>query len=176
MSLDGEDYDVSAKAGKTVTRTELRQMLQALLIDRFHLALHRETKTQGVYALTVGPHGHKLHAVQQESTRRMGMHFDNGVAEFTMTANAERLAEVVSMFNDRKVIDETGLHGVYQITLRVPMDANPFEQMQAGAIFHGFGPTPGIFSVMDQLGLKLVSKKAPVDFLVIDHVERPTEN
>jgi uncharacterized protein (TIGR03435 family) len=174
--LDGEDYDLSAKAGHSVTVHQLRQMLQTLLADRFKLALHRETKTQGVYALVVGARGSKLNPAQQESTRRMYMRYTDGVAAFDMVANMERFAEVVSMFTDRKVIDQTGLTGVYQIALRVPMDASPFEHVLPGTRFQGFGATPGIHSAVEQFGLKLESKKAPVEYLVIDHIERPTEN
>jgi uncharacterized protein (TIGR03435 family) len=174
--IDGEDYDVFAKAGRAVPVDQLRQMLQTLLAERFKLALHRETKKQGVYALVVGSRGSKLNPVHQESTRRMFMQFNDGVAGFDIVANMQRFAEVVSMFTDRKVIDETGLPGVYSIALRVPMDANPFEHMTPGVVFRGFGPASGIFSALEPFGLKLESQKAPVDFLMIDHIERPSDN
>src|SRR5262249_33743435 len=175
-TLFDQDYDIQAKAGRQVTIAELRQMLQTLLADRFHLPLHRETKTQSVYGLIVGPRGPKLKAVDQPSTRRMYMRYDAGVAGFDMVANMERLAEVVRMFTDRKVVDETGLHGVYEIALRVPMDANPFEHLTPYRPFDGFGQTAGIFGAVEQFGLKLESKKAPVAHIVVDHAERPVEN
>lgn len=174
--LDTEDYDLSAKAGSRVTVEQLRQMLQTLLAERFKMALHRETKTLPVYTLVVGPNGPKLHEVQLPSRRGMIMRFDENVATFEMVANMGRFADAVSMFVDRPVVDRTGLTGTYEITLRVPMDPEQVKQMTPGRPFGGFGPTAGIYSAVQQFGLKLESKKAPVDVLVIDHIERPTEN
>jgi len=176
-SLDGVDYDIFAKAGRTVSISELREMLQTLLADRFKLSFHRETKTAGVYAVVVGPSGAKLKAVQKESTRQMFMRFENGIAGFDMVCNMARFAEVVTMFTDRHVVDETGLSGVYEIPLRVPVDDNPLKRLPPpGSIFQGFGATPGIFSAVEEFGLKLQSRKAPVERIVVDHLERPSEN
>jgi uncharacterized protein (TIGR03435 family) len=174
--LDSEDYDISAKAGKRVTLDELRRMMQTLLAERFKLAQHTENKTLPVHTLIIGPNGPKLHEVQQPSRRGMLVKIDDGMASFGMVANMARFVEAVSMFTDRPVIDKTGLAGTYEVTLSVAMDPDQIKQMTPGRPFGGFGPTAGIYPALQQLGLKLESKKAPVDVLVVDHIERPTEN
>jgi len=147
--LHEDDYDIAAKAGRTVTVAELREMLQSLLAERFKLVLHRETKSVPVPYL---------------------------VASFSMVANMARFCETLSMFADRAVVDRTGLTGTYEVTLKVPLDPEQRKLMTPGRPFAGFGPTAGINSAVEELGLKLETRKAPVDFLVIDHIERPTEN
>ena len=78
----------------------------------------------------------------------------------------DRLAEIISDRLDRPVLDETGLKGTFDIVLDWSPDSA------------GQGATgPSIFTaVQEQLGLKLEPKKEPVEFLVVDHAERPSEN
>ena len=106
----------------------------------------------------------------------MSIRIDDGVASFSMVANMARFCETLSMFADRAVVDRTGLTGTYEVTLKVPLDPEQRKLMTPGRPFAGFGPTAGINSAVEELGLKLETRKAPVDFLVIDHIERPTEN
>jgi uncharacterized protein (TIGR03435 family) len=73
------------------------------------------------------------------------------------------------------VLDKTGLSGIYDMTLKVEMEPG-VGMPQVGQVFHGFGMTPSVFGAVEELGLKLVSEKGPVDVLVVDHVERPTAN
>jgi uncharacterized protein (TIGR03435 family) len=89
-----------------------------------------------------------------------------------------QLAKVLPIFLDgRTVRDKTGLTGVYELTLSVELEADQVKRMpQAGAAFTGFGYTSGIFDAVQKLGLKLEAGKGPVDFLIIDHVEKPDAN
>jgi len=83
----------------------------------------------------------------------------------------EQLAARVSAQLGQAVTDATGLRGKYDITLQYTLAG-----LQAGATSEA-PPGPTIFDALEQLGLKLVSKKGPADILVIDHVERaPSEN
>ena len=168
-------YDIVAKAERegTPTRAEFRQMLQSLLADRFKLEVHREMKEMPVYALVVGKNGPKL----KESAPDADPWAYTGVSgrnyEVTMPkATMERLVKEISnaAFLDRPVLDKTGLTGTYDIRLTY----TPENRMSRG-------PEPdldvSIFTaVQDQLGLRLVQQKADVEILVVDHVEKPSEN
>jgi bla regulator protein BlaR1 len=173
--LDSEQYDITAKAGETATEEQLRMMLQSLLAERFKLTLHQKTEQRTVYALVVGKNGPKLREVQQEPTKGFRMGFDGGFMTFRMVTNIARLVDLLPTFLDRPVLNRSGLTGVYEFTLKVEMDAQT-RLPQPGQVFMGFGMTPGIFTAVEDLGLKLVSEKAPLEILVIDHVERPSEN
>jgi bla regulator protein BlaR1 len=172
--LDSEQYDIAAKASETATQEELRVMLQALLAERFKLAIRHTTEQRPLYALVVGKGGPKLREVQQEVK---GMHLDQdgGVMSYHLVTNVARLAQVLPLFLDHPVLDKTGLTGIYDMTLRVEMEAEA-RMPQPGQAVRGFGMTPGIFGAVEALGLKLVSEKGPVDVLFIDHVERPPGN
>jgi uncharacterized protein (TIGR03435 family) len=174
--MDREEFNIEAKAGARVPIDQLRQMMQTMLADRFKLRFHRETRTLKVDTLVVGPHGLKLKELQQPPRRGFRISIIDGVAAFEMQCNMERFAEAVSMFTERAVIDKTGLTGTYQLTLRVPMDADQLKLMTTAQPFGGFGPTAAIYAAVEQFGLKLESKKAPVEVFVVDHIERPSEN
>lgn len=151
-------------------------MLQTLLAERFQLALHTETRVLPVYTLTAPSGASKLHPVDLPSRRGMIMRFNDNIAEFELVSDMARFGEAVSMFTARRVVDQTGLTGVYQITLRVEMEPGSLEQIKPNQPFAGFGPTSAIFKAVEPLGLKLESRKAPVQVYVIDHVARPAAN
>jgi uncharacterized protein (TIGR03435 family) len=174
-----EEYDVSAKAEgeAALTRDQARLILQAVLADRFHLRVHRETKEIPVYALVVGKYGLKLKESAPDAKSGptveitpSGMRFSDSKGTIT------QLAGLLSRSADRPVLDNSGLMGFYSITLEWSIDDArlasaldiPRERDPAG---------PSLFTaVQEQLGLKLDPTKAPMDVLVIDHVEKPSEN
>jgi uncharacterized protein (TIGR03435 family) len=172
MDSDSDRFDIVANApGEgTPTGDDVRRMLQSLLADRFQLKLHRETKERPVYALVVAKSGPKLKesAPDKEFSTSVG-----GVrtAQLTMTkATMEQFAVQLSTGGlDRPVIDKTGLAGRYDITLNwIPEYAGPPAPDSNGV---------GVFTaVQEELGLKLEPQKAPVEILVIDHAEKPSEN
>jgi uncharacterized protein (TIGR03435 family) len=145
-------------------------MLRQLLADRFKTTLHRETKVLPVYALAVAKGGPKLpaanpedghHAVEQLPRIADGESFffpDNSMAEFAVKLSLLRGME-------RPVVDRTGIAGFFDITLKGA----------AKALLQPDGPS--LFTLLPELvGLKLVPTKAPVEVLVIDHAEKPSEN
>jgi uncharacterized protein (TIGR03435 family) len=150
-------------------------MLQALLAERFKLTLHGRTEQLPVYSLIVAKGGPKLHEVQQQPAMGLKMGFDGGVMTYGMATNMPRLAALLPMFLDRPVLDRTNLTGVYEFALRVEIDAEP-RLPEPGQVLMGFGMTPSIFAAVEELGLKLVSEKGPVEIMVVDHIEGPTEN
>jgi uncharacterized protein (TIGR03435 family) len=168
-------YDVVAKAeGDGVpTRDEFRQMMQSLLADRFKLAVHREMKETPVYALVVGKNGPKLKesAPDTDPTERIGVsgrNYDATIPKATM----DRLVEHINQyaFLDRPALDKTGLTGAYDIKLTYTPEfkIGRGEEADLSEI--------GIFAAVEQLGLRLAPQKADVEMLIVDHVEKPSEN
>ena len=167
-TLDGaaNRFDIVAKAEGEGPRSpsEFRQMMQTLLTDRFHLALHRESRETAVYALVIDKNGLKLHEAAPDAKGILRM---NGGGR--ISGSGATIPQLVSWFSnangvDRPVIDQTGLAGRYDFTLEWSNTLAGQADSTAPSIFTAF---------QEQLGLKLDSTKAPVDVLVIDHAEPP---
>ncbi len=137
-------------------------MLQAILIDRFKLKIHHETREQPIYTLEIAKGGPKLTPVDKPG----GMGWGRGQLQMH-GASTDRLAFVLSDILGRVVVDKTGLTGKYDALLTWTPD-----EMQATA---DAGPTL-LTAIQEQLGLKLQSAKGPVDTIVADQVEKPSEN
>ena len=159
---------------------ETRQRLRALLEERFHLMAHRETKEQPVYALVVAKGGSKLQPSQATGPGRLQMAPAEIVAE---AMDMQMLAGALANAVGRPVLDKTGIAGKFDVKLTWTPDPT----LSGGA----FGPPPGavdvpppgdpngpsIFTaVQQQLGLRLESEKGPAEMIVIDRVEKPSEN
>ena len=163
-------YDITAKSERRVSPDECRQMVQSLLAHRFHLQVHHETRERPVYFLTVAPNGPKLQRVERDSPNEPGVRFNGRhpaiLAEptpppgWTMSRLAYFLADALD--DHRQVIDKTNLPGLYSFNLDYSKDGADRPLLPV--------------ALQQQLGLKLEPRKAPTDILVIDHVERPTEN
>jgi uncharacterized protein (TIGR03435 family) len=179
--LLAERYDIAAKAEHPVRPEEMLRLLQVLLAERFHLVVRRETREVPVYALTVARGGPKLRRTalpdDAESAPRTpasagGSEVRSGYLKFTGESMADfawALSRTAAT-GDRVVVDRTGLAGRYDFELTFERDSAP-----EGTDLRPQGPS--IFSaVQEQLGLKLESTKAAVEFLVVEHVERPAEN
>ena len=180
---------------------QLKLMVQSLLADRFKLALRHETKELPVYALVVAKNGPKLQVAKNmpapEPTNPSGpkrapfpgggMMMRPGHLE-GRSAPVSFLAQTLARQLGRTVIDKTGLSGNYDFTLEWTPEEREQQMFKgAGDGEPGRGPTesapppdssgPSIFTaVQEQLGLKLESQKGPVEILVIDQVEKPSEN
>jgi uncharacterized protein (TIGR03435 family) len=186
--IDTEHYDILAKlehAGEEALPPDstarqradadvarLHAALQSLLDDRFHLKLHKETKEMPAYALVVAKGGFKL----QESPHHEehGMNSQGSGNQRTLTATGADMGRVVTFLArqlDRPVVDMTHIQGFYDFTLSwTPDDLKTTGAADQPAL-------PSLFTVLqEKLGLKLESQKAPVELLVIDSAERPSEN
>jgi uncharacterized protein (TIGR03435 family) len=180
-----ERYDIAAKADHPVRAAQMLLMLQGLLAERFKMVVHRETKIVPVYALTIGKGGPKLrqsdppesdgvaprtpaHAGGTESASGRLVFKNESMSDFAWALS--RMAGI----GDRVVVDGTGLKGSYDFELTVERDSGP----PPGPDIREPAPRldPLISSLQEQLGLKLESKKAPVEFIVIDRTERPSGN
>jgi uncharacterized protein (TIGR03435 family) len=159
-------YEIVALApeGTAPTRDEFRIMLQSLLATRFKLATHTEKRDTAVYVLqTDGKPQFKVSA--GDGPCRPAYSFAPGGQRIVATHCPvfETLRKV--LFVDRPIYDQTGLTGFYdfEITAAAPYRANDPSAITA-------------FDAVKELGLKLDAQRLPVDTIVIDHVEAPTEN
>ena len=162
---------------------QMRERLRALLADRFQLALHRETKEQSVYALVVGKSGSKLQESQtHEGPGPRGPMMRMGRGELSGQGVAlDMLTRTLSSQLGRPVIDRTGLKGNFDFKLTWTPDpgqsGGPFGPPGADAPPPPDPNGPSVFTALqEQLGLRLESQKGPVEMLVIDKVEKPSEN
>jgi uncharacterized protein (TIGR03435 family) len=170
-----EGYDIVAKADRPVPRDQLRLMLQSLLADRFKLTLHWEAKTGPVYRLVVAKGGPKL----EESDITEGFNF-SGRPDGFVFRNAEvvRLSWFLSGRVNRVVLDQTGIKGLHNFVLKMPMNAgqDPAAVKKLDRLSPETPSAPDFAEALKELGLQLVPDRAAVDYLVVDHVERPSEN
>jgi uncharacterized protein (TIGR03435 family) len=169
-----ENFDITAKVEGDHSKDEIMRMLQTLLADRFKLTLHHEQKEQPVYALVAGKNGARLRHSEGEGQFSMGPAAGGiGFQKTSMSEFAGRFLSSIPMIG-RPVLDKTGLSGLYDFTLQLSPSANgDAGAIKRAAVEEGFSL---FVYALDQLGLRLESEKAAIDFLVIDHVERPSEN
>jgi uncharacterized protein (TIGR03435 family) len=160
-----KDYDATA------ARQQKRQMVQALLAERFHLAVHRETRQLPIYDLEVAKDGPKFTATKADGSRfdRSNGRIAVEGGDNTVAVLAEQLAETLG----RVVVDKTGIAGRYKMALTWTPDDRAAPPSSGTADDSG----PSIFTALEeQLGLKLESDKGPVEVLVVDGAEMPSEN
>jgi uncharacterized protein (TIGR03435 family) len=201
--ISTERYDIMAKAGdasdsgssddprkmtdeqRKAVADQMRERLRALLAERFQLTSHRETKEQSVYALVVGKSGSKLQESQMKEGDAGRGRMMMGRGQFSGQGVAlQMLTQSLSSQLGRPVIDRTGLKGNFDFKLEWTPDPG-----QSGGPFGGGLPPgadappppdsngPSVFTALqEQLGLRLESQKGPVEMLVIDKVEKPSEN
>lgn len=152
-----------------LTDQQLQAMMIPLLTDRFHLKVHLEQKVMPIYELVVAHGGPKV-KLSTEASKNGSINMNGTNADRVLTASSASMADLAEMLGDlvhREVIDKTDLDGRASMTLKWTSD----EAADQG------GNVLSIFTALEeQLGLKLVSGKGPVECLVIDHIEMPTPN
>ena len=161
-------------------------MMQKLLEDRFKLKTHREIREIPVYALTIAKSSASLRSVDggsctpfdlekamtppRPSEKPMcgGRRLRNGPNEIWEGAGVsfDQMSQTLGMMVDRPVINRTGVSGLFAFRIEYGTDDSSDDPARA----------PSIFTALQQLGLKLESTKGPGEFLVVDHVEKPSEN
>jgi uncharacterized protein (TIGR03435 family) len=159
--LDSERFALDARTQAPVSKDQLREMLQELLYQRFQLHVHHETRVMPVYLLVVGKSGPKLREWKEglslPSLDRSNSHGLGTVKPETMEEFSEFLNEPGPGL-DRPVVDKTDLQGVYVVTL-------PW-----------LSPDNDLRAALGDLGLRLEPKNAPIDCVVLDHIDKPTAN
>jgi len=163
---NSDKYEVIAKAARPASSDELRRMLRTLLADRFKLSVRQETKELPVLELVVGNKGPKMQPTKFTSDGDSMIRISSGGHMLAQRAKMDIFANTLIGATHRLVLDRTNLSGAYDFTLDWTQEDQP-----------DAGERPTIFSaVQEQLGLKLESVKAPVEVMVINHVERPAAN
>jgi len=196
--IHSERFEIDAKAdGQPSILMMEGPMMQTILEDRFKLKIHRETRQGPVYELALGKGTPKLKPLQDGSCTPVvvgrplpllpdGQHLCRNMVSPRGKVDIEggtlsMFAGLLGMVLDRPVIDKTGITSYFEIHLVFspddsaaprPVTADPGASAAVRA-----SDAPGIFqAIQEQLGLRLVPAKGPVDVLVIDHIERPSEN
>ena len=181
-----ERYDVEAKVDyedvpkwKALSLTQKSLALQPLLVKRFNLQFHHETRERPTYSLVVAKNGPKLHKAQHVETNPNGTGSPDGTGdrdESTVTpgkiilkrSSLSVLANLPSSQGlSHAVVDKTGLTDIYDITLRWSPDDIGSSDASLSSLFT---------ALQEQLGLKLEYIKNQIDVIVIDDVEKPSAN
>jgi uncharacterized protein (TIGR03435 family) len=191
-------YDIDAKVDAadapkmaSLDFDQRKSMFLPLLVDRFNLKYHHETRELPVYELVIAKGGPKLKVAKAEEipssggpSHRFKMAMGNGGIESQGTS-LEGLIQALSPQVGRTIIDKTGLTGYYDYTLKWTPDNSPPPMAggpeggpprgDAGSAPDAGGPS--LFTaIQEQLGLKLEPQRGPVDVIVIDHIDPPSPN
>jgi len=162
-------YDIAAKADDPVDDEHLKLMMRTLLADRFKLTFHRQTKDLSGYALVPSRTGVKFHETAADGKGTIRNSQTGFVAK---SVSMRELADFISGPLAAPVVDETGMTGKYDLSVNltayVPSDLEPGKRPDITSL---------VFAGMQgELGLKFEARKIPVEVMVIDHVENPSEN
>lgn len=184
--IDEETFATLKKLSTDEGNLQRRLLMQAMLADRFQLKVHSETKELPIYSLVIAKGGFKLKDADPNDTYPNGIKGLDGVSHAgmmrvsngTLTAQGISMSAVANNLSfqlRRHVVDNTGLTGKYDISLTWTPDDNHAGAPADSGVAVDSGPS--IFTaVQEQLGLKLEATKGPVETIVVDHVEMPSEN
>lgn len=183
-----EGYYITAKADNAASRELMNgPMLQALLEDRFKVKVHRETRELPVYSLTIAKGGSKLEPFKEGSCipidygrgayalpppqkfcgGRVGGRQGFNVTLEAQGASLIELGYLLQSYLDRPIVDKSGLTGRFDAHMEFWPDQTSVDPANGPSVFT---------ALREQLGLTLQSGRGPLDVLVIDHVEKPSEN
>jgi len=166
--IDNLRYDIVAKADHPTGEPELLRMLQSLLANRFKLEFHHESRSLPGYALTAVKGGIKAQA--SDPNRHSGANGGRGFIDAVASPLSELTIRLSALLG-RPVVDMTGETRKFDFHLRWTPD-----DTQTGAD-SATPDGPSLFTALqEQLGLKLDSRKVPVDVLVVDRAELPSDN
>lgn len=169
--LDSDHYDVNATLPEGSSAERVPEMMQALLVDRFHLAIRREQRRMTGYELRVAKNGPKLKPGDPDEQWNEGT-MKGGIFRGRLIlhqANMPMLAEFLAGQVGRPVVNRTGLAGIFDVDFKWMPDDPAAESSSASG--------PSLFTALDeQLGLKLEPARVDVDVLFIDHTEKPSAN
>jgi bla regulator protein BlaR1 len=188
-----EKYDIDAKVSESdvpklnkLSRLERNEMMRSVLVDRFSFAAHRDIRELPVFELIAAKGGPKLKQAVPGDSYPNGLKDDLGqsspgtmrIGRGTVDCQAipiTSLLEILTQLAGRTVVDKTGLTGKYDVKLRwSPEDS----QRNADAGGHATDESDLDFftALQEQLGLKLIPAKGPVNALIVDHIEKPSDN
>jgi uncharacterized protein (TIGR03435 family) len=196
--LDSERFDINARAPENTPDAALPPMMQTLLAERFKLIVKREVRDEPVYALVVARDDKRLGPNLRPSTDCIKAAAATGRAGggpggpllqpgrpapcgsrmlgdsrgITIQSGMRTMADLAGMLRgvgEREVVDRTGLSGTFDFELRYASDSIRTTVVDPTQVL------PDVFTALqEQLGLKLESQRGPVEYLVIERIERPT--
>ena len=179
-----DKYDLAGKpdAPGQPNVDQMKMMIQKLLGDRFQLKFHFEKRELPVYTITIAKTGAKLTRSQDDPNGLAGWNVGRSASGTTFTFRNAPLSQITAVLQnslDKPVVDQSGLSEKYDFTVTFTPD--PAQAALLGGpprpVADNPDAAPDLFAAFQQqLGLKLESTKAPVDVMVIDKVERPSEN
>jgi len=165
--IDARVSDQDVDAFSKLKRDQKSAMMQSVFAERFGMKAHMETREMPAYSLVVAKSGSKLKDPADTSTGHSQFGGNSGVVKWA-NSPLKDLPFLLAKETGRPVVDNTGLTGKYDFTL----EYTPFSRAAADES----GRPPIFTALVEQLGLKLVPSKQPVEVLVIDSIEQPSEN
>lgn len=164
--IDASRFAAMRKMTPEQQQEQVELMEQSLLAERFNLKVHFEIRGETpIYALVVAKGGPKLSPSKGVETTSLSARKDEIIAQ-AVTLDQFAHSPLWTPIGNRYVVDQTGLTGTYDFTLKWRSD--PLDES---------GELPDLFNaIQEQLGLKVIDSKAPLEVLVIDHIERPSMN
>ena len=179
--LERDRYDITGKLPPDSSKSSQKQMLQALLAERFKLVVHTGSKPLPAYVLSVAKGGSKL--MPSESKGPLGGMFfgaaQGGLSLRVQNSTISDLAQLMQVtLVDRPIVDQTGLTGRYDTVLTFMPDESQFNGHPPQIkVPDGVEAAPSLFEALpEQLGLKLTPEKTQVTVMVIDHAQKPSAN
>jgi uncharacterized protein (TIGR03435 family) len=192
FDIEAKEDDAEVEALKKLSPDQrweqIRLREQSLLADRFKLKVSHETMDLSGYSLVVARNGPKISSAAADGARPGSKAFPGEGIRILgrghlvgQNADTNTLTDVLSMLLSRVVVDNTGLKDKYDFALQWTPDEGEADRIGGAPMWTGPPPStalgPSIFTaIQEQLGLKLESRKVPMDVLVIDHIEKPSEN
>jgi uncharacterized protein (TIGR03435 family) len=168
--LEDDRYDIVAKAAGNATDDQMKLMTRTLLAERFKLRFHHETREAPVLVLGLGKTPPKLFPPKEGESRSLRVAPVDGpdkkIQSWHVVATRysfDQLNQTFALQLGRVIVNQTGLEGDYDFALDFTPDENTPNPLDPSLI---------IFAMRDQLGLTVKSQKGPVDFLVIDSLEK----
>ncbi len=193
IEAHAEDGTVPAQTGPVDPNSPdaMSLRVQSLLEDRFKLKLHRETRELPIYTLSIAKGGSKLKIVEAPPPRLAGQRPSNaplpgglGIGPANLVGNAITMAQFIAAVSGlvgRSIADRTSIRDHFDVQLSFAPESTPGNPVGTGGASTAApvanDPAPSIFTALqEQLRLKLESARGPVEVLIIDNVERPSEN
>jgi uncharacterized protein (TIGR03435 family) len=174
-----ERFDLVATFPAGTSRAQVLSMLEQLLVERCGLSFHKESKPDSVYALVTTSRPLQLTPTKGSAGRPEipMMPSTNGKLRIDQhDITISKLADTLSRFAGRPVVDLTGIEGAYDVALEISMMDLPHMARFTGRDKTENTPGPSLFRSVESLGLKLERRSLDIPFLVVDHISRPTPN